>query len=100
MAIYWQGLKENIKNELIKYTKQIETLKEFIQASIKFDNKFYKRAIEKKKKGFIPREQSGKGSFGNAIQDKSIDINNPVYNILRILPNTGNKRKARKPKEK
>ena len=69
-------------------------LDKFIQVSIELDNKFYKRAIEKRKKEFIPREQSSKESFGNAIQDKLIDINNPIYNILRVLPSTNNNRKA------
>ena len=75
-------------------------LDKFIQASIEFDNKFYKRAIEKRKKGYIPQEQSEKGSFGNAIQGKSIDIDNLVYNILRILFSAGNNKKAYKPKGK
>ena len=48
----------------------------------------------------IPQGQSGKGSFSNAVQGKPMDIDNPVYNILRILPNTGNNKKAQKPKGK
>ena len=56
--------------------------------------------MEKRKKGYIRRGQSEKGSFGNAIQDKSIDIDNPVYNILRILPSIDNNKKAYKPKGK
>ena len=100
MAIYRQGLKENIKNKLIRYTGRIELLDKFIQASIKLDNKLYKQAIEKRKKGYIPRGQSRKGSFSNTIQGKPIDIDNPVYNILRILSNTGNNKKAQKPKGK
>ena len=55
MAIYQQELKENIKDKLIRYAGRIESLNKFIQASIKFDNKLYKRAIEKRKKGYIPR---------------------------------------------
>ena len=54
IAIYQQGLKENIKDKLIKYIERIKLLDKFIQAFIKFDNKFYKRAIEKRKKGYIP----------------------------------------------
>ena len=100
MAIYQQGLKENIKDELIRYTGRIESLDELIQASIELDNKLYKQAIEKRKKGYIPREQSGKGSFGNAIQDKPIDIDNPVYNILRVLSSTGDNKKTQKSKGK
>ena len=100
MAIYQRGLKENIKNKIIKYTERIKSLNKFIQASIKLDNKLYKRAIEKRKKGYIPREQSGKRSFSNTIQGKPIDINNPVYNILRILPSTDNNKKTQKSKRK
>ena len=56
MAIYRQGLKENIKDKLIKYAGRIKLFNKFIQASIELDNKLYKRAIEKRKKGYIPRE--------------------------------------------
>ena len=94
MAIYRQGLKENIKNKLIRYIERIKSLNKFIQAFIKLDNKLYKRAIEKRKKGYIPRGQSRKGSFSNTIQDKPIDINNPVYNILRILSSINNNKKT------
>ena len=100
MAIYQQGLKENIKNKLIRYTGRIKSLNKLIQASIELDNKLYKCAIEKRKKGYISQGQSGKGSFNNAIQGKPIDIDNPVYNILRVLSNAGNNKKAQKPKGK
>ena len=100
MAIYQQELKENIKDKLIKYAGRIKLLNKFIQASIEFDNKLYKRAIEKRKKGYIPRGQSKKGSFSNAIQGKLIDIDNPVYNILRVPPNIGNNKKTQKSKGK
>ena len=42
MAIYRQGLKENVKDELIRYAGRIKSLDKFIQASIEFDNKLYK----------------------------------------------------------
>ena len=100
MAIYRQGLKENVKDELIRYTGRIKSLDKFIQASIKFDDKLYKRAMEKRKKGYIPRGQSRKGSFSNTIQDKPIDIDNPVYNILGVLPNIDDNKKTQKSKGK
>ena len=84
----------------MRYTGRINLLGEFIQASIKLNNKLYKYTIEKRKKSFIPRKQNRKGSFSNAIQGKLIDIDNPVYNILRILSSAGNNKKARKPKGK
>ena len=100
MAIYQQGLKENIKDKLIRYAGRIKSLDKFIQASIEFDNKLYKQAIEKRKKGYIPRGQSGKGSFSNAIQGEPMDIDNPVYNILRVLFSAGDNKKTQKSKGK
>ena len=100
MAIYRQRLKENVKDKLIRYAGRIKLLDKLIQAFIELDNKLYKRAIEKRKKGYIPRGQSRKGSFGNAVQGKPIDIDNPVYNILGVPPNAGNNKKTQKSKEK
>ena len=56
--------------------------------------------MEKRKKGYIPRGQSGKGSFSNAVQSKPIDINNPVYNILGVLSSADNNKKISKSKGK
>ena len=78
----------------MKYTERIKLLDKLIQAFIKLDNKLYKRAIEKRKKRFISREQSEKGSFSNAVQGKLMDINNPVYKILGILPSAVIKKKG------
>ena len=83
-----------ILDKLIRYTGRIKSLDNIIQASIKLNNKFYKRAIEKQKRGYILYRQSRKGSFDKIVYSESIDIDNPVYNILRILSSAGKNRKA------
>ncbi|KAM0713354.1 hypothetical protein Q7P35_000806 [Cladosporium inversicolor] len=54
MTMFRRGLKENVKDELIRNGGIIETLDVLIQTAIDIDNKLYERAIEKKH-SFNPR---------------------------------------------
>ena len=46
--MFCKGLKNNVKNELLRYGGIINSINSLICALIKVDNKLYKRAIEKK----------------------------------------------------
>jgi len=58
MTIFRRGLKENVKDELIRSSSIIDTLDILIRSAIDIDDKLYERAIEKKH-NFNPR-----GTFG------------------------------------
>ena len=47
MTIYKRGLKENVKDELIRYRGVINNLEQLIKTTIDIDDKLYKRAREK-----------------------------------------------------
>ena len=47
MTIYRRGLKESVKDELIRYRGVTNTLEQLIKTIIDIDDKLYKRAIEK-----------------------------------------------------
>ena len=61
MAMFRRGLKETVKDELMRYQQQPETLSELIKESIEIDDKLYNRAMEKKYHGQTP---FGKHQFG------------------------------------
>ena len=48
MVIYCRGLKENIKDELIRYRGVLDTLDSLIEEVIEINNKLFKRSIEKR----------------------------------------------------
>ena len=48
MMMYWQELKNNVKDELMCYEAMIEILKELIKAAIEINDKLYERAMKKK----------------------------------------------------
>jgi hypothetical protein len=56
--MFRRGLKENVKDELMRNSSIIDSLDILIRTAIDIDDKLYKRAIEKKH-NFNPR-----GSFG------------------------------------
>jgi hypothetical protein len=63
-AQYYRGLKDSVKDELIKEDKS-DTLKEMIDDAVKIDNRLYERALEKR--GFYDpghrQKQSTKKSY-------------------------------------
>ena len=49
--IFKRGLKENIKDKLIRDYRSYKNLTEIIETAIKLNNKLYKRVIEKRYNG-------------------------------------------------
>ena len=48
MTMYRRGLKENVKDELIRAGMKIESLDDLIRTTIEIDDNLYERAIEKR----------------------------------------------------
>jgi hypothetical protein len=48
MTMYRRGLKENVKDELMRTGQKIENLDELIRATIEIDDNLYERAIERR----------------------------------------------------
>jgi len=46
--MYKRGLKESVKDELMRYGGNLSSLNRLIEASIELDDKLYERAIEKR----------------------------------------------------
>ena len=59
--MYHQGLKDNVKDKLIRTKAEITNLEDLVKEAIKLDNKLYKRAIKKRHKGGTPRQGYYKG---------------------------------------
>jgi len=49
--MYRRGLKKTIKDKLMRYRGDIDTLNALIEVSIELDNKLYERSIEKRRLG-------------------------------------------------
>ena len=47
MAIYYKGLKDSVKNELMQYKIDFKNLEDLIRISIKLDNKIFFQLVEK-----------------------------------------------------
>ena len=61
MTMYRRGLKENVKDELMRAGMKIEDLNDLIRASIEIDDNLYERTIERRynvaprsKLGYVP----------------------------------------------
>ncbi|CAD0043000.1 unnamed protein product [Aureobasidium pullulans] len=74
MTMYRRGLKENVKDELMRAGMKIESLDDLIRATIEIDDNLYERAMEKRhdvaprgKSGYVPYRSNNKGrnNFGN-----------------------------------
>jgi hypothetical protein len=48
MTMYRRGLKENVKDELIRTGEKIENLDKLIRVTIEIDDNLYERAIERR----------------------------------------------------
>lgn len=59
MTIFRRGLKENVKDKLMRDGRITPDLKVLIDVAIDIDDKLYKRAIEKRHNGFQPRGRGG-----------------------------------------
>ena len=77
MTMYRRGLKDNVKDELMRDGRVIDSMDELTKAAIEIDNKLYERAMEKRydggnqgRAGFIPDRpignfRKGGNRFGN-----------------------------------
>ena len=70
MTMFRRGLKENVKDELMRDGRSIEDLDDLIRATIDIDDKLYERAMERRhdinprgRSGFIP--YNGNKKFNN-----------------------------------
>jgi hypothetical protein len=68
MTMYRRGLKENVKDELMRTGEKIDDLDDLIRATIEIDDNLYERAIERRhdvaprgKSGFIPYHSNNRG---------------------------------------
>ncbi len=48
MTMFWQDFKNNLKNEIIRDSRFINDMFDFIEVVIDFDDKLYERAMKKK----------------------------------------------------
>ena len=59
--MYYRGLKDNVKDELMRYGARQDTLDRLIRACIEIDNKLYERQVEKR----YTRQDRGRPSYVN-----------------------------------
>lgn len=64
--MYYRGLKENVKNKIMRIRANIANLPNFIKAAIEINDKLYKRQIKKRhsrnycgRSGYAPEGRSG-----------------------------------------
>ena len=57
MTMFRRGLKDNVKDELIRWGGELKNLNHLIEAAVELDDKLYERAMEKRYDG--PRERAG-----------------------------------------
>ena len=106
MVMYRKGLKEPIKNELMRYDDEIDSLDRLIEASIELDDKLYDRAM--KKRNQIPHGRSGtyggfEGSYRTQEPSYGKRNNNYSKNYYEPMPmelNLTKRRRGKNPKVK
>ena len=81
IVIYRRGLKENIKDKLIRFRGVINTLDNLIENAIEINNKLFKYTIEKYYNGGISRE--GYSIF--FIKSKSYRLSYKEYNLYKYI---------------
>ena len=62
--MFRRGLKENVKDEIMRDDREVETLGDIISIAVDLDDKLYKRAIEKR------YDRIQRGSAGNYIGNR------------------------------
>lgn len=62
-TMYYRGLKDNVKDELLRYGAAQDTLERLMKAAIEVDDKLYERAMERRHTGQF-RGRSGYASNG------------------------------------
>ncbi|KAG9703200.1 hypothetical protein KCU59_g23009, partial [Aureobasidium melanogenum] len=80
MTMFRRGLKENVKDELMRAGMKIESLDDLIRASIEIDDNLYERAMERRH-DVAPRGKSGYVPYrsNNNFKGKKFNRNNNQY---------------------
>ncbi|KAH0182341.1 hypothetical protein KCV03_g10361, partial [Aureobasidium melanogenum] len=80
MTMFRRGLKENVKDELMRAGMKIESLDDLIRASIEIDDNLYERAMERRH-DVAPRGKSGCVPYrsNNNFKGKKFNRNNNQY---------------------
>jgi hypothetical protein len=88
MTMYRRGLKENVKDELMRAGMKIENLDELIRATIEIDDNLYERAMERRhdvaprgKSGYVPYR-----SNNNNFKGKKFSRNNQYQDPYGPMP--------------
>jgi hypothetical protein len=77
MAMFRKGLKDGVKDELMRYGGDVTTLDELVQAAIGLDDKLYNRAMEKRRRFPEPRKGYYGGTFGKK-QPRTSQYSDPM----------------------
>jgi hypothetical protein len=80
MTMYRRGLKENVKDELMRTGEKIEDLDDLIRATIEIDDNLYERSMERRH-DVAPRGKSGYVPYrsNNNFKGKKFGRNNNQY---------------------
>ena len=75
--MYRRGLKENVKDELIRTSKKIDDLDDLIRVTIEIDDNLYERTIERRY-NIAPRSKSRYALYraNNNFRGKKFNYNN------------------------
>lgn len=65
-TVYQYGLKDNIKDKLMRTAKNLNTLDKLTKEAISIDNKIFKRFMEKHHDGEVGYKESQRGHYGAA----------------------------------
>jgi hypothetical protein len=87
MTMYRRGLKENVKDELMRTGEKIESLDELIRATIEIDDNLYERAMERRH-DIAPRGKSGYVPYrsNNNFKGKKFNRNNQYQDPYGPMP--------------
>jgi hypothetical protein len=87
MTMYRRGLKENVKDELMRTGEKIENLDELIRATIEIDDNLYERAMERRH-DIAPRGKSGYVPYrsNNNFKGKKFNRNNQYQDPYGPMP--------------
>ena len=89
---YRKGLKDFVKDELLRYSGTMDTLKTLIKAACKIDNDWYKRNMEKKGKYDLNYKRMGEGrNRGNNSKGYGDLIKLDATQRRELLPQQRNK---------
>ena len=102
MTMYYRGLKENVKDEMMRDGAARDTLPRMIKAAIRIDDALYERSMEKRhtnsirgRLGYVPYSGSG----GHRRDPNAMEIDNTEKRPKKGRGNGGQKKGNTKPKK-